>query len=280
MYESKKVIFPKQFKLKNEWFFANYNLSVSALRLLYFSMAHFDDDMFYADEKVNRVKQKSNISKEVHWEIYGERDSRTILIPATVLMKVIRGSKRDGISKNYKPLNNAIHELNSAELTLNSKKHGNVKSETIKIFDHVEMFRLEKYEISKKIYVKLIFSTKFMPLLIACAGYTTVPFDTITNLGSTYAIRYYLWCLYELKKGASGRFSVSVSEIRKRFKIGDGELRHHFDSRCIQKPIDEVMASTDLKIYIEELQRASKTKRRAKIEVATFNVTRPPESVF
>ena len=279
-YQSKKVISPTHFRLKNEWVFADYALSVSALRLLYFSAANFNDDIFRADEKVLGVKPESKISKETHWEIYAERDSRTIVVPATVLMKVIRGSKRDGISKNYKQLNDAIFELNSAELTLNSKKSGKTESETIKIFDHVEMFRLEKFEVSKKIYVKLIFSTKFMPLLIACAGYTTVPFDTMINLSSSYAMRYYHWCLYGLKKkGVSGRFSVSVSEIRKRFKIGDDEHRHHFDSRCIQKPIDNVMANTDLEIYIEELQRASKTKRRAKLEVATFNVTQLPESI-
>lgn len=279
-YKSNKVISPTHFKLKNEWVFAGYALSVSALRLLYFSIAHFDDDMFYADEKVNRIKQKSHISKEVHWEIYRERDSRTILIPATVLMKVIRGNRSKNKSNNYKQLNDAILELNSAELTLNSKKNGKMESETIKIFDHVEMFRLEKFEVSKKIYIRMIFSTKFMPLLIACAGYTTVPFDTMINLGSSYAMRYYHWCLYGLKKkGVSGRFSVSISEIRKRFKIGDDEFRHHFDSRCIQKPIDDVMARTDLEIYIEELQRASKTKRRAKLEVATFNVAQLPEGI-
>ncbi|WP_085344365.1 replication initiation protein [Vibrio sp. ArtGut-C1] len=278
-YESNKVISPTNFKLKNEWVFADYDLSASALRLLYFSAAHFDDELFYADENVFGVKPKSKISKEVHWEIYEERDSRTILIPATVLMKVIRGSKRDGKSNNYKPLNDAILELNSAELTLNSKKHGRPTPKTIPIFDKVEMFRLHEVGISKKIFVKLTFSIKFMPLVIACSAFTTVSFDTITNLSNSYAMRYYHWCLYELKKGASGRFSVSVSEIRKRFKIADDEFRHHFDSRLIQKPIDDVMANTDLEIYIEELQRASKTKRRARIEVATFNVTRLPEGI-
>ncbi|HAS6336146.1 TPA: RepB family plasmid replication initiator protein [Vibrio vulnificus] len=279
-YQSNKVMSPTHFKLKNEWVFADYALSVSALRLLYFSAAHFDDNAFYDDEKVREKKGKlSTVSQRTHSIIYKESASRTIVIPATVLMKVIQSSRSKGKSNNYKPLNDAILELNSAKVTLNSKKSGKPTSKTIPIFDDIEMFKLQKFEISTKIYVKLIFSTKFMPLLIACSGYTTVPFDTLTNLSSSYAMRYYHWCLYGLKKGVSGRFSVSANEIRKRFKISDGELRHHFDSRCIQKPIDEVMANTDLEIYIEELQRANKTKRRAKLEVATFNVTQLPEGI-
>ncbi|WP_212577427.1 RepB family plasmid replication initiator protein [Vibrio parahaemolyticus] len=279
-YESKKVISPTNFKLKNEWVFADYNLSASALRLLYFSAAHFDDEVFYADKEVRKKNGKfSKVSQKIHSTIYKKSDSRTILIPATVLMKVIRGSRSQVKSNNYKQLNDAILELNSAKVTLNSKKYGKSTSKTIPIFDKVEMFRLREVGISKKIFVKLTFSIKFMPLVIACSAFTTVSFDTITNLSNSYAMRYYHWCLYELKKGASGRFSVSVSEIRKRFKIADDEFRHHFDSRLIQKPIDDVMANTDLEIYIEELQRASKTKRRARIEVATFNVTRLPEGI-
>ncbi|PMM19499.1 replication initiation protein [Vibrio lentus] len=279
-YKSSKVISLKSFKLKNEWIFANYDLSASALRLLYFAMGHFNDEGFYADEKVRDVKPKSKISEEVYTDIYEERDSRTILIPATVLMKVIRGSKDGGKSNNYKPLNDAILELNSAKITLNSKKHDKPTSKTISIFDNVEMFKLQIFEVSTKIHVKLIFNVRFMSLLIACSGYTTVPFDIMTNLSSSYAMRYYHWCLYVLKKTDSGRFSVSISEIRKRFKIGDDKLRHHFDSRFIQKPIDDVMAKTDLEIYVEELNKTSKTKRRAKLEVASFNVARLSDDIL
>lgn len=280
-YEGKKVVLPSYLNLKNELVFAEYDLSLSASKLLYFAMAHFDSTEFYADSDVLKHKGKlSKVEPSVYSNIYEGSTSRTIIIPAAVLMSVIRGRKRNSKSKNYEPLYNAITQLSGATITTNTKKNEKVSSDTFPFFEKVEAFVLERDSDRKQIFVMLTFTVKYMPFVIACSGFTKLSFDAITRLSTVNAMRYYHWFHYALKSTGKGRFSITIKELRKRFKIDDGEYKSHFDARFIQKPLNDIMANSALEIYVEELQRASNTKRRAKIEVASFNISVIPEAIL
>ncbi|EGQ9577887.1 RepB family plasmid replication initiator protein [Vibrio cholerae] len=280
-YEGKQVMLPPYVNLKNELVFADYGLSAPASRLLYFTMAHFDSDEFYTDGQVYQLNGKfSQVKPSLYANLYKESTSRTIIIPATVLMSVIRGNKSAGQSKNYQPLYDTISQLNGATITINTSKNGKATAKTFRFFDKVEVFKLKRDSDSEQIFVMLTFSVKYMPFVIACSGFTKLSFETMTGLTTVYAMRYYHWCHYALKRAETGRFSITIKELRKRFKFDDGMYQSHFDDRFIQKPINDIMANSALEIYVDELQRKSKTQRRAKIEVASFNISVIPEEIL
>ena len=279
-YEYNELVRPKYINLKNEMVFADYNLSASESRLLYFAMAHFDKSEFYAerDTSINEGK-KSDLRSSEYSIIYEDSKSRTIIIPATMLMKAIRCSKSNSQSKNYKPLYNTISQISSATITLNTKNSSKESDDKISFFEKIEVFRQEGASGKGQILVMLTFSVSYMPFVICSSGFTKLPFDSITGLSSPYAMRYYHWFLYALKKVNATRFSISIREMRKRFRFDDGMYLSHFETRFIAKPIKDIMEKTDIEVYVEELQRNSNTKRRTKISVASFNISVIPKNI-
>ncbi|WP_305404522.1 replication initiation protein [Photobacterium leiognathi] len=266
-YDNKNIILPKWINLKNELIFSEYDLSATSQRLLYFVMSKFSLDDFYSDNSIYDRKGKFDKVNESNYSyIYEEKDLRSIIVPASILSKVINNSKSARKTKNYEPLFNAISQLKIANITINTIKDNKKVSQTFKFFDNAEIFILERESNREQIFVQLTFSIQYMPFVVACFGFTKVDFDKVCSFKSVYAMRFFHWFLYALKNKKSARFSVSIKEIRKRFKFSDNMYKQHFDARFIQKPIDEIMKNTDYYIFVEELEKNIRQKTERKLK--------------
>lgn len=273
---SKTLSVPTHVNLKNEFVYADYNLSVTATRLLYFSMMNFNKDEFYYDQSVIVCGKKfSLVTDDMFKKIFSTRESRTMIIPSSVLIKAISGL--DKKSKSSKPLLSAIQSLQESKITTNIKNEANTFNfvNNIAIFDN-------KYGLgANKSYVLIEFSHAFMPFVVSCAGFNRIEYNIMRTLKTPYAIRYYHWFIHAFtRKENKGRFSIRISALKKRLGIDDNKYKRHFDSRIIEEPMMDIMHNTDLEIYVEELQRQRKNKRKNKLEIASFNISRLPPGIF
>lgn len=252
----------KKVKLKNALVFADYSLSIQALRLLNYAMSCFDNEPYFTAKRFS----DEDMHKTLDWH-YGSIEDRTILIPAREAVRIVQSGKK--MSNNYCVLDKAVKELCGSRIQFKEKRNGNLETKRALITDTVYVHRCN---VKKQKYVVLSFSSEFMSVVVAESGYQSCDLSIISSFSSSYAARYYHWFLSALHRGT---FELKVEEIRQRFGLGESSHKKHFYKRLIEQPIQEVMKKTDLKIDVEKIvdkQRRGNPLVRVKFGVKCSSV--------
>ncbi|MFA0442985.1 hypothetical protein BCU70_05530 [Vibrio sp. 10N.286.49.C2] len=117
-------------KLKSEWVFADYHMSLQELRLIYYVINHFDVSEYFA-------KDGRFLSSSEYYDIHkhGTLEHRSILLPLTDIHVAI---SCDSKSKSYSPIINAANSLVNKEIRIN---HINKPSEAIKVAEYMSVVK-------------------------------------------------------------------------------------------------------------------------------------------
>ncbi|MFS1473611.1 RepB family plasmid replication initiator protein [Vibrio lentus] len=244
-------------KLKSEWVFADYHMSLQELRLIYYVINRFDVSEYFA--KDGRFLSSSECY-DIHK--HGIIEHRSILLPLTDIHTAI---SCDSKSKSYSPIINAANSLVNKEIRIN---HINKPSEAIKV---VEYMSVVKCPDSKLKCLLLSFSEEFMSFIVGMDSYRKVNLSQMLKFKSSMAMRYYHWMIHSLKGDRmQAQFAISIDTLRNRFAMEDDIKQKHFYKRAIEKPLAEVMELTELKIEVEKV--VNKQKRGYPLERVIFRV--------
>lgn len=243
-------------KLKNEWVFADYDMSIQELRLIYYVINRFDVSEYFA-------KDGSFLSSAECDEVnrYGITANRSILLPLKDIHNAISCNSK---SKSYSPIVNAAYSLVNKQIKLN------YQGKSSEVIDVLESASIVKCPDTKLKCLLLTFSIEFMPFIIGVSGYKKVEINHAFKFESPIAVRYYHWMLHCLKGKRKNSFPIDIDTLRNRLALEDGVKQKHFYKRMIEKPLEEVMKLTSLKITVGTI--VNKQKRGHPLQRVIFMV--------
>ena len=238
-------------KLVNEMVFAQFNLSLSEQKLLYYAMSHFDIDSFLTDSDVCGALTSGGLEKQDLSKVtptllnkyYWCPELRSIRIPVASLMNYVSGTS----AGNWKLFDNAVDALGGKQIYIRMRDDGR-EHHRIRIFGG-------SYYINNRKEVVLSFTQEFMPYLVAFKSYKKVNLGWLAKLNSKYAPRFLHYFMYALDGKNSAVFNINVKSLRERLNIKDDELKRGFYERVIKKSLD------DIKENIPEISASVTIKR-------------------
>lgn len=256
-------------RLKHEFIYADFDLTVQEQRLLFYFMSKFGTEDFFrspqalnamcADGTWNYSKLTQKLTDEVFWCT----EHRTLILSAYETAKIVQASKMKG----YEVLENAVKTMQSKMLTIRGEcRDGVIRRRTITPIE-CSMF----YEDDGKQKVVISFTQSFMPYVLALSNYEKLEIKTLKKFKSKYAARFYHWFQHQLANPtAKNEISITITELRSRFGIPDGALERHFFKRVIEGPINELIAETEMKVSIEKI--LDRNKRGQPLKKVTFKI--------
>ncbi|MEZ8737934.1 replication initiation protein [Vibrio sp. 10N.239.312.D08] len=243
-------------KLKNEWVFADYDMSIQEIRLIYYVINRFDVSEYFAkDGNFMSSAECDAIHK------YGSVENRSILLPLKDMHNAISCNSK---SKSYSPIVNAAYSLVNKQIKLNNQ------DKSSEVIDVLKSASIVKCPDTKLKCLLLTFSIEFMPFIIGVRGYKKVDINHAFKFESPIAVRYYHWMLHCLKGKQKNSFPIDINTLRNRLALEGGIKEKHFYKRMIEKPLKEVMNLTDLKVTVETI--VNKQKRGHPLQRVIFKV--------
>ncbi|HHC6598441.1 TPA: replication initiation protein [Vibrio parahaemolyticus] len=243
-------------KLRNEFVFAEYQMSLRELRLMYYIMSRFDVSEFFGkDGRPLNDQALSDIYK------HSSDESRSIIIPVSELSDfVCFGSK----SKSYEPVTRAVNALIKNPVILN------YQDQEPKIVTPIQSAYLFKCKSSKLKSMLITFNWDFMCFVFGTSGYCKLNLTDVLKFKSPLALRYYHWIIHSIRGGKFGTIRIKIATLKDRLSIIDTEYQKHFYKRCIEKPLQEVIDVTNINVEIEKIfddKKRGKPLQRIEIKI-------------
>ncbi len=260
----------KLLKLKNEFAFADFSMSISELKTLYYMMSMFDTDDFFT---YSEVREKL-YSKDTGWNyhlldqrltdsVYNCLEYRTVILDAHEVSRTLQTT-----GKSYSTLEKAVWALHDKTMVIDHE-HETGRKQRVKI-SPIEVSAVIDDQGKKQVLVA--FSQSFMPYVLAFSGYQKLNMSEVISFKSNYAIRYYHWFLTALSNNNTGQIKIAIDSLRKRFEISDEKHKRGFIPRVVEQPIKEVIDRTGLNVNIKKLK--DKTKQGSPVTHVIFDINK------
>lgn len=278
-------------RLKNEFLYADFDLTAHEQRLLFYFMSRFDAQPFFADYEVRKIirDEENNkwnytaINRLVLDRFYWTVGLRTLVLNASDVMKVVSGNSK---TKSYVSLEAAVESLQTKMMKIqNEREDGTIIKQNISplecsafyedMTEDVNISKSKNLPIAPNRKILFSFTQSFMQYVIAFSKYKNINLNEIAKIKNKYASRYFHWFLAQIDKDAalnkqSSSINITVDSLRERFLLGDKYARG-FVKKIIEDPIAELEEKTDLKIKVKKVHAMN--KRGKPLERVVFEIS-------
>ncbi|TNZ95748.1 replication initiation protein [Vibrio parahaemolyticus] len=232
----------KLLRIRNEFAFSRFSLSIQAQRILFTAMSYFDIYSFLEhSENYDSLNNQGNrdfsrLTDQHCRDFYFCKEYRAIILTIKILLNSTNSN-----SRNYSAFNNAIEELKNLHIILDVPNElGKRTRQKIKVVDFC--VKTEKSE------VVIVFNQDFMPYVLSLRGYTKLELSVVNSFKNKLTHRYFHWFSLRLGEKNSASFEMRKSELRARFELDVKVNNRHFWQRIVMTSIDEINEKTDLLI--------------------------------